>query len=98
VLREVKEETGLDATQATLIGAYGFAQMNQLILGYHVAAHGTLALGAELAEVRLLEPERVRPWPLATGLALADWLRARGLPVHFLDLPSTSERNAKAAS
>jgi hypothetical protein len=40
----------------------------------------------------------VRPWPLATGLALADWLRARGLPVHFLDLPSTSERNAKAAS
>ena len=31
IAREVKEETGLDATQATLIGAYGFAQMNQLI-------------------------------------------------------------------
>ncbi|MFN9031218.1 MAG: NUDIX domain-containing protein [Betaproteobacteria bacterium] len=88
VLREVKEETGLDAPQATLIGAYDFPRMNQLILGYHVPAQGTLALGEELAEVKLIAPERVRPWPMATGLALADWLRARGLPVHFRGPPS----------
>ncbi len=98
VLREVKEETGLDATPATLLGAYEFMRMNQVILGYHVVAHGTIALGEELAEVRLIEPERVRPWPTATGFALADWLRSRGLPVHFLDLPAPASNNIKAAS
>jgi NAD+ diphosphatase len=97
VLREVKEETGLDAAQATLLGVYDFAHMNQVIIGYHVPAHGTIALGAELAEVRLVEPERVRPWPSATGLALADWLRSRGLPVHFLDPSTPSDRHVKAA-
>ncbi|MGZ8255831.1 MAG: ADP-ribose pyrophosphatase, partial [Burkholderiaceae bacterium] len=44
-------------------------------------------LGEELAEYRLLEPARVRPWPLGTGLAVADWMRARGLAVEFAPLP-----------
>lgn len=87
VLREVAEETGLTAERATLIGAYDFARRNQVILGYHVQAHGDISLGEELAEYRLIAPEKVRPWPSNTGLALADWLKSKGLPVHFLDLP-----------
>jgi hypothetical protein len=30
----------------------------------------------------------VRPWPLGTGLAVADWMRARGLAVEFVELPA----------
>ncbi len=59
--------------------------MNQLILGYHVAARGTVRLGEELADYRLIAPERVRCWRAGTGVLLAQWLESRGLPVHFLD-------------
>jgi NAD+ diphosphatase len=85
VLREVKEETDLDADAATLVGVCDFARMNQVILGYHVVARGTVRLSEELAEYRLLEPASVRCWRQGTGVLLADWLRSRGLPVHFLD-------------
>ena len=85
VAREVKEETDLDTTTATLIGVYDFAKNNQVIIAYHVLARGEVRLSEELEDYRLLEPEKVRPWPLGTGLAVADWLRARGLPVNFLE-------------
>jgi NADH pyrophosphatase NudC (nudix superfamily) len=85
VLREVKEETDLDAGGASLVGVCDFARMNQVILGYHVVARGAVRLSDELAEYRLIEPARVRPWRQGTGVLLADWLSRRGLPVHFLD-------------
>lgn len=85
VMREVKEETDLDAESATLIDVYGFAKNNQVIIAYHVVARGRVTLSDELEDYRLLAPDQVRPWPLGTGLAVADWLRTRGLPVHFLD-------------
>jgi len=88
VAREVLEETGLQTVASTLIGVYDFRLRNELIIAYHVQAEGTIVLGEELAEVRLLEPARVRPWPIGTGFAVADWMRARGLPVEFLPLPS----------
>jgi ADP-ribose pyrophosphatase YjhB (NUDIX family) len=86
VLREVKEETDLDGEDARLIGVYDFARMNQVIIAYHVPARGVVRLGEELADYRLVEPARLRPWPQGTGQALADWMRARGLPVNFLPL------------
>jgi len=88
VAREVREETGLQTVASTLIGVYDFPLRNELIVAYHVLAEGTIVLGEELAEVRLLEPARVRPWPIGTGFAVADWMRARGLPVEFLPLPT----------
>jgi NADH pyrophosphatase NudC (nudix superfamily) len=88
VAREVAEETALRVVSAELIGAYEFARMNQLIVAYHVVAEGAVRLSEELAEYRLIEPDRLRPWKLGTGLAMADWLRARGLPVNFIDLPA----------
>jgi NAD+ diphosphatase len=88
VAREVKEETGLDVTATHLVGVYGFALRNEVIIAFHTPAEGCIALGEELAEVKLLEPAQVRPWPRGTGLAVADWLRGRGLPVEFAPLAS----------
>jgi ADP-ribose pyrophosphatase YjhB (NUDIX family) len=77
VLREVAEETGLTGEVVGLVGAYGFERMNQVILAYHVRTTGDIRLGDELAEVKLLPPEKVRAWPFGTGPALAEWLEKR---------------------
>jgi NADH pyrophosphatase NudC (nudix superfamily) len=87
VAREVAEETALTTVSSTLIGVYEFTRKNELIIAYHVQAEGEVRLGEELVDYRLIEPARLRPWPLGTGLAMADWMRARGLPVEFLHLP-----------
>ncbi len=86
--RELKEETNLDVDRMTLIGVYEFMRKNELIIAYHVEASGTIALNEELAEFRLVAPERLRPWRAGTGYAMADWMRVRGLEVEFIDLPA----------
>jgi NAD+ diphosphatase len=88
VAREVKEETGLVVVATHLIGVYEFRPRNEVIIAFHTPAEGMIELGEELAEFRLIEPARVKPWPLGTGLALADWMRGRGLDVEFLPLPA----------
>ncbi len=85
--RELKEETNLDVDRITLIGVYEFMRKNELIIAYHVEASGTIELNEELAEFRLVAPHRLRPWRAGTGYAMADWMRARGLEVEFIDLP-----------
>ncbi len=77
VAREVAEELGLVASAVTLIGLYPFTQKNQLLIAYHVAAEGRIVLNEELAEVRLIEPERLKAWDFGTGFAVRDWLLAR---------------------
>ena len=84
VAREVKEELDLDATATQLVGVYAFERKNELIIAYHVAAAGVIRLNEELVDYRAVAPERLRPWQFGTGLALADWLRARGLAVNFV--------------
>src|SRR5881227_225784 len=49
VLREVREELGLRGDIVSFIGAYAFPENNQVILAYHVRAHGDIELGEELA-------------------------------------------------
>lgn len=85
VAREIKEETSLDVSALSLIGAYDFQRMNQVIIAYHAVAHGTVQLSPELVEFRLVEPAEVRCWPAGTGYALADWLRSRGHQPEFED-------------
>lgn len=85
VARELKEETNLDAESASLIGVYEFMRKNELIIAYHVKATGTIALSEELAEYKLVAPEKMRIWSAGTGFAVADWLARNGYPVRFFD-------------
>jgi NADH pyrophosphatase NudC (nudix superfamily) len=87
IAREVKEETSLVADSVELVGVYEFMRKNELIIAYHVRAQGEIALSPELLEYRLVEPAKLRPWRAATGLALGDWMRRRGLPFEFVERP-----------
>ncbi len=77
VLREVKEELGLDGDIVDLVGLYISRRMNQLIIAYHVKAWGEIVLGEELVEAKAISPEKLKPWPFGTGRAVADWLSRR---------------------
>ena len=97
IAREVLEETALQAQRVSLIGVYEFQRMNQLIVAYHVQAAGDITLSAELAEYKLFAPQALRCWQAGTGLALADWLRGRGIEPRFLENPENPEDPAKPA-
>jgi len=77
VLREVKEELGLDGEIVSFIGHYAFKLRNQIIFAYHIHAEGEIKLGEELESIKTLPPEEIRPWDVGTGPALKDWLAAR---------------------
>lgn len=77
VLREVEQELGLAGTISEFIGYYAFHQMNQLILAFHVVVDGQIVLGEELAETKVIAPEKLRPWSFGTGPAVSDWLEQR---------------------
>ena len=77
ILREVKEELGLDGRIQSFIGYYSFFAMNQLLLTYHIVAEGEITVGDELEEIRVVEPERIKPWAYGTGPAVKKWLESR---------------------
>lgn len=77
VLREVKEELGLEGQIVSFIGHYAFELRNQVIFAYHIQAEGEIRLGDELESIKALLPEEIRPWSVGTGPALKDWLAAR---------------------
>jgi NAD+ diphosphatase len=77
VLREIKEELGLDATIVDFIGYYSFFEKNQLILAFHGTADGDITVGEELESVKLVSPDELRPWSAGTGPAVRDWLANR---------------------
>lgn len=87
-VRELKEELNLDAaSEPTLIGVYPFERMNQVIIGYHIAASGVISLNEELDDYRHVPFEKCRIWPAGTGFALRDWLRGRGYEPEVMELP-----------
>jgi NADH pyrophosphatase NudC (nudix superfamily) len=90
VLREVKEELGLDASTANFVGHYPFERMNQLIIAFHVPANGAIVLGEELSEWKRIDPQNAVYWPAGTGFALRDWLRGRGYDPKEMNLPRPS--------
>jgi NADH pyrophosphatase NudC (nudix superfamily) len=85
VRREIKEETNLDVDAISLLGVYEFMRKNELIIVYHAVCDGDIQLSEELAEFRLVAPERVRPWRAGTGHAVAEWLRRRNLPIEYVE-------------
>lgn len=74
VLREVREELSLDGEIVALVGAYAFEEMNQVILAYHVRASGEPVAGDELEAFKRVPIAKLKPWPMGTGKAVADWL------------------------
>lgn len=77
VLREIKEELGLDGEIVSFIGYYTFFRKNQLILVFHVKAEGDVILGDELVDYKSIHPDKLRPWRFGTGPAVKDWLVRR---------------------
>ena len=82
IVREVKEELGLDATLERLVGAYAWSPMNEIILCYHVRAHASpedIVLDKnELADFKIVPESALRPWGFGTGDGLRDFLHDRG--------------------
>ena len=85
IVRELKEETNLDASAVKLVGVYDFQRMNQVIIAYHALCEGDVRLSPELVDYRLFSLASVRCWPAGTGYALADWLRSKGHEPVFMD-------------
>jgi NAD+ diphosphatase len=77
ILREIKEELGLEGKIVDFVGYYSFFEMNQLILVFHVEAQGEVVLGEELAGIKTIDPGKLRPWSIGTGPAVRDWLESR---------------------
>jgi NAD+ diphosphatase len=77
VLREVSEELSLTGELVSFVGIYTFEMMNQVILAWHVRARGEVVVGEELAAIKRIPREKLRPWPMGTGRAVADWLAGR---------------------
>jgi NAD+ diphosphatase len=78
VLREVREELGLDASLAGFLGNFSFFEANQLLIAYHLTASGEIRRGDELAEVKLIPAEKLKPWPFGTGFIVKAWMEKRG--------------------
>lgn len=80
VLREVAEETGIDAADPMFVGVHPFRMRNQIIFTYHVEVpHLNIRLCEdELADYRIVPIDALKPWPRGTGPALKDWLASRG--------------------
>lgn len=74
VLREVKEEVGLDGEVVELVGVYPFELKNELIIAFYVRTRGTVTLNDELAAYKLIAKEKLRAWPMGTGLAVQAWI------------------------
>ena len=86
--RIFREETNLDVEIVSLLGAYTFPPMNQVILAYHVKHQhpsSSSALIRDLITLQLseLEAYKIVPihelvaWKFGTGLAVKEFLRRR---------------------
>lgn len=79
VVREVKEEVGLDCEIKAFLGHYTFKRMNQIIMAYHVYSDGDYKLeDPEIDDVKVIPFAKVRTWPTGTGKALKKFLESRG--------------------
>ena len=77
VIREIEEELGLKGEVVSFVGLYTFKMMNQVIMTWHVQASGEVVVGDELAAIKRVAMHKLRPWPMGTGKAVADWLASR---------------------
>ena len=78
VVREVKEELGLDGKVQEFLGCYSFIEKNQIILAHWVAATGELKTGNEITEVKHLSRDELTLWQFGrlaiTSAIVKQWL------------------------
>ena len=77
VLREVKEELGLEAEIVSNLGVFCFYLRNQVIFAYHLRCDDEITVGDELEAIKLVPPEKLKPWERGTGPAVKKWLHSR---------------------
>jgi NAD+ diphosphatase len=82
IIREIREELGLEGRITEFIGLYSLFQVNQLLIAYEVETSGEIITGDEIAEIKRVEPSRLKPWPFGTGLVVKDWLIKKGIIVN----------------
>ncbi len=80
IVRELKEELGLSCNHAHFIGHFMFKPRNQLMIAYHLDAHGEITLSQEIAEVKILPTQQLQqydfsPFSLTTNI-VQKWLQA----------------------
>lgn len=101
VVREVKEELGLDGIVVEFLGCYAFSKKNQLLLAHWVVATGELTTGQEIAEVTLLSREELKRWqfgPLTVTSAIAKrWLEKRWCSPRLMSVRGSSDGRRKPA-
>lgn len=74
ILREIREEIGLDAQIVERLGIYTFYQRNELIITYHVRASGPIRMDEEeLQAYKIVPIGQIKPWPFGTGPAVKTW-------------------------
>lgn len=59
IVRETKEELGLEAVEVEFVAHYPFAKMNQLMICFVVKAEGEIKLNDELADYILLSKQQL---------------------------------------
>lgn len=74
VVREVKEELGLDATDVQLVGLFPFFEKNQIIIAYAMRASGNVVLCDELEAYKVIPKAKLKGWGYGTGPAVTQWL------------------------
>ena len=80
VVREVKEELGLDSRVVDFLGVFDFVRLNQIIIAYHVRAEPgqpVVLQTSELADWRRIPTHRLKSFPGPTGEAIAVFLKRR---------------------
>lgn len=87
IVREVKEELGLDGEVIEFLGHHNFRIKNQIIMSYHVRATGEIKLNEELVEYLSLPFDKARYWPVSTGLVLKKFLEDRGYSPERQEMP-----------
>ncbi|MBF0425650.1 MAG: NUDIX domain-containing protein [Magnetococcales bacterium] len=87
IRRETGEELGLHPLVVTFVGLFPYNKANQLLIAYHLTAHGTITLGAELDGYKIVPRERLKGWDFGTGLAVTAWLA--GNPPPFAPPPAS---------
>lgn len=75
VVREVKEELGLNSKAQEFIGCFSLAEKNQVILAYSILTTGELKTGTEISEVKLVTLDELRLWQFGRFALTSDIVR-----------------------